>query len=71
MVLGSVNVSEANVAYIFRTKRFSIVKMQAAGSSGTLALPYRAANLYTPQSRNIPVSLFTYLRLKSPRNRKL
>jgi hypothetical protein len=39
MVLGSANVWEVKVAYIFRTERFSIVKMQAADSSVTLVLP--------------------------------
>jgi hypothetical protein len=59
MVFGSANVWEANVAYIFTTERFSIVKMQAAGSSGTLVLPYRATNRYTPPDQtNFTLGIF-------------
>jgi hypothetical protein len=63
MVLGSANIWVINVAYIFRTGRFSIVKMQAAGSSETLVLPDQAITRYIPQDQThftLEYSSFTF-----------
>jgi len=59
MVLGSANVWVVNVAYIFRTERFSIVKMQAADSSETPIPPYRATTRYILQDQtNFALGIF-------------